>query len=394
MTGTADGKTQNTIIKMLLHNPVKLLISPERKNLRISVMKCKKKNIFAKLDWLVDLALERGANMPKTIIFCNMIGEIPSVANYLLFKMGKHAYHNTADGMRCCIVGVYHFMAWAATRKRLFKSFKGSGGDTCEKIIISSTALSMGVNFPDVRYVINWGPPRTLIDYYQEAGRAGWDGKQAHSIIIYHGNQAAHCEDDVKQFIYAEGCYRVASLKPFFPKVMQIEPPHDCCSNCFHNCKCNDSCTMSTPMFEKELETDQEAPQQPRMRYVSEQQSNDICDALTELKDRFKYHCPLQVHGFSDELVQQLVNDCSTIFSVSDILKYPVFSVTTAEQILEIFQDIFGDIDEDNGLNMLSTSDVYEWDGFKYDFSDMDNCNDNIPACTAEYLSDEEFKNL
>ena len=61
---------------------------------------------------------------------------------------------------------------------------------------------------------------------------------------------------------------------------------------------------MSTPLFEKELETDQEAPQKPRMRYVSEQQSNDICDALTELKDQFKYHCTLQVHGFSDELVQ------------------------------------------------------------------------------------------
>ena len=81
----------------------------------------------------------------------------------------------------------------------------------------------MGVNFPDVRYVINWGPPRTLIDYHQETGTAGRDGKQAHSIIIYHGNQAAHCEDDVKQFIYAEGCYRVANLKPFFPKVMQID---------------------------------------------------------------------------------------------------------------------------------------------------------------------------
>ena len=49
MTGTADGKTQNTITKMLsLHNPVKLLISPERKNLRISVMKCKKKEHFCK----------------------------------------------------------------------------------------------------------------------------------------------------------------------------------------------------------------------------------------------------------------------------------------------------------------------------------------------------------
>ena len=109
---------------------------------------------------------------------------------------------------------------------------------------------------------------------------------------------------------------------------MAIEPHHDCCSNCFHNCRCNDSCTMSIPLFEKELEHNREASQQPRMRYVSKQQTNDICDALMELKDRFKNHCPLQVQ-FSDELVQQVVYNCSTIFTVNDILKYPVFSVTT-----------------------------------------------------------------
>jgi hypothetical protein len=47
---------------------VKLLISPERKNLRISVTKFKKTTIFGKLDWLVDLALEKWVNMPKTMI--------------------------------------------------------------------------------------------------------------------------------------------------------------------------------------------------------------------------------------------------------------------------------------------------------------------------------------
>ena len=121
-------------------------------------------------------------------------------------------------------------MTWATTRKT-----SDLKGDSCEKIIIASTALSMGVNFPNVCHVINWGPPRTLIDYHKETERAG------RHTIIYHGSQAAHCKDDVKQFVYAESCYRVASLKPFFPKVIQIKPPRDCCSNCFHNCKCNDS---------------------------------------------------------------------------------------------------------------------------------------------------------
>ena len=48
-----------------------------------------KKNIFAKLDWLVDLALEKAVNMPKTIIFCNMISEIIYIIIYIVFKKYK-----------------------------------------------------------------------------------------------------------------------------------------------------------------------------------------------------------------------------------------------------------------------------------------------------------------
>ena len=73
----------------------------------------------------------------------------------------------------------------------------------------------MGVNFPNIRYIINWGPPRTLLDFHQEAGRAGRDGESSHVTIVYHGNQLANCEDDIKDFVNSTGCYRVASYKSF-----------------------------------------------------------------------------------------------------------------------------------------------------------------------------------
>ena len=94
---------------------------------------------------------------------------------------------------------------------------------------MASSALSMGVDFPDIRYVVNWEPARTLLDQLQEAGR---DGKLPHAITIYHGNQLSNCEDEIKDFFKTTGC-GVARYRPFDSSIAQIEPGHGCCLHCF-----------------------------------------------------------------------------------------------------------------------------------------------------------------
>ena len=80
-----------------------------------------------------------------------------------------------------------------------------------KRVAIASTALSMGVNFPDVRYVVLFGPARSLLDFHQEAGRAGRDGLSANVILYFYGQQLTHCEEEVRDFLKTSGCYRVSS---------------------------------------------------------------------------------------------------------------------------------------------------------------------------------------
>lgn len=97
------------------------------------------------------------------------------------------------------------------------------------QLVMASSALSMGVNFPDISYVVNWGPAQNLLAQNQEAGQAGRDGLPTHVLIVYHGQQLTFGEDDIKEMVKARGCLCVAAYKSLDENVPQQKPGHLLC---------------------------------------------------------------------------------------------------------------------------------------------------------------------
>jgi ATP-dependent DNA helicase RecQ len=62
------------------------------------------------------------------------------------------------------------------------------------KIIACTNAFGMGIDKPDVRVVIHADVPDCLENYYQEAGRAGRDGKAAKAILLYNDRELAELQ--------------------------------------------------------------------------------------------------------------------------------------------------------------------------------------------------------
>jgi superfamily II DNA helicase RecQ len=174
----------------------------------------------------------------------------------ILGELQEAAYFNREKYFENKLIGTFYAGLCSKNQKTIIQNFVKE--ESTIRLIICTVVFGLGVNIPDVRFVVHWGACDSALQYWQEVGRVGRDSKKAKAYMYATKSSIVHINDDMKNICNGVqngtiSCFRKAILNCMIPGSSEsnIKQPctlkYDlcecdqcfCCSICMATCPCN-----------------------------------------------------------------------------------------------------------------------------------------------------------
>jgi ATP-dependent DNA helicase RecQ len=162
LTATATPRVRNDVTaRLALHDPALIIAPPHRENLRFAAQL-----VTGGAKLMAAGRLLRRLQRPG-IVYCATTVEVDRVYGALeRARIPADRYH-----------GKMRNADRAAAQERYMRPKK-------RKVMVATSAFGMGIDKPNIRYVLHYQAPSSLEQYVQEAGRGGRDGRPCHCVLL------------------------------------------------------------------------------------------------------------------------------------------------------------------------------------------------------------------
>ena len=136
------------------------------------------------VNWLRGVHKRRREDPPRRAEL-DAAKERPDAFPGIIYAGFRRECDDLASALRSRGIGAAPYHAGLSKPERAETQGKWLVGEKGFDVVVATTAFGMGIDKGDVRFVVHWNLPKSFEAYYQEAGRAGRDGKASLCLLFY-----------------------------------------------------------------------------------------------------------------------------------------------------------------------------------------------------------------
>ena len=249
LTATATNRMKDEICKnLLMSSPSTVYMPMQRSNIYYEVVKTRVGDL-GPLSWFFENLKSKQIESPKAIIYCRSVSSVSSIFDHFNKCLGKYQFLDGIISNDKRMMTMFHRSIPDDKKKFVLEEFRKP--DSVIRIVVATTSFELGLDFPDVSFIINYGVPRSLESFSQQSGRGGRSINQAYSLVVYQGGCVGRGAStiEMKGYAVSSKCRR-AMLKHHFNvnldnnRDFSFHQPDSsvvgcrCCDICSSECTC------------------------------------------------------------------------------------------------------------------------------------------------------------